>query len=192
MGQLASLLDGAVSNIWGTLAAAGIAALLAGSATAYVVHRMDEGAIAAIKLADQKAQTQAIQDADAIRQSQDQANLDAALAEAKAQQAIVSHTHTVTREVTIHVPQTQSCIPYGLVRVLDDAATGSDTADAATAAGQSDDACTGISWRAFAGDLTGDYGIGRANAEQLNALEANVTALVAAANVKPGNDGDTK
>ena len=181
-----------VTGLCGYAAAACIAALLAGSATGYVVHRMDETTIAAIRLADQKAQTQAIQDADAIRQSQDQANLDAALAEAKAQQAIATTTRTVTREITIHVPQTQPCIPYGLVRVLDDAATGGDTANAATAAGQSDDACTGISWRALAGELTGDYGIGRANAEQLNALEADVTALVAAANAKPGNDGDEK
>jgi hypothetical protein len=192
MGSLISLITGALSGVWGTLAAGAIAAILAGSTAGYVVHRMDEATIAAIKLADQKAQTQAIQDADAIRQTQDQANLDAALAEARAQQAIVTKTRTVTREIAIHVPQTQPCIPYGLVRVLDDAARGSNTANTATAAGQSDDACTGISWRAFAGDLSDDYGIGRANAEQLNALEADVTALVAAANAKPGADEDGK
>jgi uncharacterized protein GlcG (DUF336 family) len=192
MMQLLSRLAGAFSGAWVTFAAAGIAALLAGSTMGYAVHRMDEATIASIKLADQKAQTQAIKDAAAIRQSQDQANLDAALAEAKAQQAIATRTRTVTREITIHVPQTQPCIPYGLVRVLDDAATGSDTANAATAAGQSDDACTGISWRAFASDLSDDYATGRANAEQLNALQADVTALVAAASATPGGEDQDK
>ncbi len=183
---------GALGWVWGYLVAGAVAALLAGSATGYVVHRMDEATVTAFRLADQQAQTRAIKDAEAIRQSQDQANLDAALAEAKAQQAIATDTRTVTREITIHVPQTQPCIPYGLVRVLDDAATGNDTANAPITAGQSDDACTGISWRAFAGDLADDYASGRANAEQLNALEADVTRLVAAANAKPGNDGDEK
>lgn len=192
MGSLISLITGALGGVWGTLAAAGVAALLAGAGTFYVTHRMDEGTIAAIELADQQAQTKAVEDAAKLRQSQDKVNLDAALAEAKAQQIIVTHTQTVTREIPIHVPQTQPCIPYGLVRVLDDAATGSDTADAAAAAGQSDDACAGISWRAFAGDLADDYASGRANAQQLNALEADVTQLAAAANAKPADDGDGK
>ena len=74
--------------------------------------------------------------------------------------------------------------------MLDDAATGSDTANAATAAGQSDDACAPLSWRAFAGDLSDDYATARANAEQLNALQADIAALVAAANAAPIHDGD--
>ena len=182
---MASFLSTLLGNVWSMLIAACIAALLAGAGTFYVVHRIDQGAIAALKLADQQAQAKALKDADAIRQSQDQANLSAALAEARAQQTIVTHTQIVSREIPAHVPQTQPCIPYGLVRVLDDAATGSDTADAAIAPGQSDDACTGISWRAFAQDVTDDYASGRANAEQLTALQADVTQLVAAANAKP-------
>ena len=185
MDSIAALMTGA----WGYLAAASFVALLAGSATGYAVHRMDESTITALKLADQQAETKAIKAADAIRQSQDLANLDAALAEAGAQAAITARAHIITREITIHVPQTQSCIPYGLVRLLDDAANGSDTAGAAIAAGQSDDACAPISWRAFAGELTDDYATGHANAEQLNALEANVTALVAAANAPPEGAG---
>jgi hypothetical protein len=179
---------GAFSGAWGYLAAASVAALIAGSGVGHVVHRMDEGTIAAIKLADQKTQSQAIAAAAAIRGSQDQANLDAALAEAKAQAAITARTQIVTREITIHVPEIQPCIPYGLVRLLDAAARGSDPADAPIAPGQSDDSCAPISWRAFAQDLASDYGIGRANAEQLNALEADIRALVAAANEKPGDD----
>jgi hypothetical protein len=185
MNNAVSLITGALFGAWGYLAAACLAALLAGSATGYVVHRLDEGAIAAIKLAGQAAQTRAIKDEAAIRQSQDQANLNAALAEANAQAAIAARAHIITKEITIHVPQAQSCIPYGLVRLLDDAATGSDTAGTPIAAGQSDDACAPISWRAFAADLASDYADGRANAEQLNALEADVAALVAAANAPP-------
>jgi hypothetical protein len=185
MNAIISLVTGALGGAWGYFAAASIAALLAGTATGYVVHRMDQGTIAVLKLADQRAQVKASEQAAAIRQSQDQANLNAALAEAKAQAAIAAHAHIITREITIHVPETVPCIPYGLVRLLNDAASGSDPAHAATAASQPDDACAPISWRAFAGELADDYTTGRANAEQLNALEADVTALVAAANAAP-------
>ena len=192
MTQLLLRLVGAFSGAWGSLAAACIAALLAGSATGYVVHRMDGATIAAIKLADQQARTAAIHDAANIQQSQDSVNLNAAVAEATAQQKIVTQTVTVTKEIAQHVPLATPCIPFGLVRVLDDAATGSDTADLPASPGQSDDACAPISWRAFASELTDDYGNGRANAQQLNALEADVTALAAAANATPGDDGDAK
>lgn len=192
MGSIVSLVTGARSGAWSYLAAACIAALLAGSATGYVVHRMDGAAIAAMKLADQQARTAAIRDAAQVQQSQDSVNLSAAVAEATAQQKIVTETVTVTKEITTHVPLATPCIPFGLVRVLDDAASGSDTADTPAPPGQSDDACAPLSWRAFAGELSDDYGIGRANAQQLNALEADVTALVAAANARSGDDADGK
>lgn len=187
---MVSIVPNLFSGIWSYLAAACVGALIAGSGAGYVVHRIDQGAIAALKLADQQAQTQALRQAGAIRRSEDQANLDAALAEAKAQAAIVTRTHTITREIPVHVPEARPCIPYGLVRLLDDAARGGDTAGAPAPAGQPDDSCAPLSWRAFAGELADDYASGRANAEQLNALEADVRALVAAANAPPARHED--
>lgn len=185
-----SILSGLFAGIRGYAAAGVIGAGAAGYLGYDITHKIDAAATLAIKLADAKAQSRAIKDEAAIQESQDRVNLGAALSEARAQQKIVTVTHTITREIPVHVPETRPCIPYGLVRLLDDAATGSDTADAPSPAGQSDDACASISWRDFAGDLTDDYAIGRSNAEQLNALEADVRGLVAAANAKPPNGDD--
>jgi hypothetical protein len=191
MTQLLSRLVGALSSLWGYAALSLLAATLASVTTGFVIHRMDNAAIAAVKLKDQRAQTEAIKQAARVQQSQDQVNLNAALAEAEAQQKIVTVTHTIVREIPAHVSEALPCIPYGLVRLLDDAATGGDTANVPAPAGQSDEACAPLSWRAFADELIDDYGIGRSNAEQLNALEADVQALVAAANTKSA-EGDEK
>ena len=192
MTQLLLRLAGAFSGVWGYAAAAALSAIVAGSATGWTVHRIDQAAYVTLQLADAEAKDDAMAALARTDQREARANLDAAVSEAAAQQKIVTETVTVSKEIPIHVPQSVPCISYGLVRVLDDAATGSDTANAPAPAGQSDDACAPLSWRAFASELAGDYATGRANAEQLNALEADVTALAAAADAKPGSDGEEK
>jgi NAD(P)H-hydrate repair Nnr-like enzyme with NAD(P)H-hydrate dehydratase domain len=59
------------------------------------------------------------------------------------------------------------------VRVLNHAASG-DSAALALAPGKLDDACAGVTWRAFAGDITDDYATARLNATQLNDLIQSV------------------
>ncbi|MGH6829067.1 MAG: hypothetical protein ACREFW_09180 [Rhizomicrobium sp.] len=177
MTNLLALASGALGGAWGYLAAAGMAAILAASGTGYVVHRMDEATIAQMKLADSEASLTASEAAAGVQKAADGIDLDAAMAEAKAQEKIVRQTVTVTREITVHVPDVRACIPYGLVRVLDAAATGADPASLGVAAGEPDDTCAPLSWRDLAASLADDYGIGRRNAEQLNALEANITSL---------------
>jgi len=182
MGSIISLFTSALGGVWGYIAALAIGAALAGSGVGYVVHRMDEATIAKIELAGSLAAVKAEKAFAAAQKSEDDVNLAAAVAEAQAQQKIVTQTVTVKQEITKHVTDTVPCVPYGAIRLLNDAATGSDTADAATPPAQSDGACAPVSWRDFVSDIISDYGIGRQNAEQLNALEANVTDLVKAAN----------
>ena len=182
MGSIISLVTGTLGGIWGYIAAAVFAAALSGVGVGWTVHKVDVATIASMRLADANAAKAAIVAEAKTQKAQDDVDLSSAVAEAKAQQQIVTQTVTVSKEITKHVTDTVPCIPFGLVRVLNDAATGSDTANAPAAAGQSDDACSGISWRSFANDITDDYGAGRENAEQLNALEANVIELVQAAN----------
>lgn len=108
-----------------------------------------------------------------------------AVAEAAAQQKIVVHTKKVYEEVPIYVTPAQDargCVTYGLVRVLDAAVTGRDPADLKLPAGKSDDACAPVAASDLARSVAGNYGTARQNAEQLDALIADITARVNLAN----------
>ncbi len=163
------------------LAIKALAALVAAAAIFasgfYVAHRMDASTLATLKLGYAQAQDKAVTDAAAIQARQDASAESDALAEAQAQQKIVVRTITLKEKVPVYVQDNAHCITFGLVRVLNAAAFGRDPAAQPPAAGQPDDACAPVSWRTFAADLADDYGTGRANAEQLNALEASVRTL---------------
>lgn len=157
----------------------GAIALLA--AGAYGGYRFEEGKLSDLKAQYAQAETKAVQEAKTI-QSKEDANAEAQeLAEAQAQQKIVTQTITVTKEVPHYVPVIHACVPVGLVRVLNAASGVADSPDA-VATGQPNDACTSLSWDQVAGDIADDYGTARANAEQLNALEASVRQLNGDAN----------
>lgn len=165
------------SGIGGYVASALAAAALA----AFLTHKIDDDALKAVQLADQKAAVQAVQAAGAAQKRQDDVALNAAVAEAKAQQKIITQVQTITKEITVHVPDTRVCIPIGLVRVLN-AAAANNPDTSGIAPGQLDDACSTVTWRSLAGDIVDDYGTAHKNAEQLNALEGTIRDMVAAAN----------
>ena len=104
---------------------------------------------------------------------------------------VVTVTKTITKEIPAHVPPDSACHTptYGLVRVLNAAATGASLGDQPAPAGQSDDACAPISWDQFAEALANDYGIGRQNNEQMNALQASVRAIHNSAAESGANGG---
>ena len=66
--------------------------------------------------------------------------------------------------------------------MLNAAAEGRDPADYQLPAAVSDESCTALTNADVAASVVGNYGIARQNAEQLNALEADIAARVAAAN----------
>lgn len=151
-----------------------------GASGAWVMHKVDSAAYAALVEANTKAQLAAVQRAKDMQAETDKIALDAAVAEAKAQQQIVVQHDVITQEITKYVPVKVPCLTYGIVRLLSAASVGADPANVARAAGQSDDACSPVSARALAANVIENYSIALQNAEQLDALEAWVTQTVGA------------
>lgn len=160
-----------------------IAALLAAAGSAsWATYKIEEGRIAKIEVAYDKAQIAAIQEAKDKQASADKVVLDGALKEAAEHVQIVTQTEVITREVIKHVKDTSTCVTYGLVRVLDAATRGDDPGDLALPAGKSDDTCAPVTATALARSVAANYGIARDNAKQLNNLQDTVRQLIAGAN----------
>jgi hypothetical protein len=176
--QLWAVIAGGNPGSWAILALIALGALGAATASgAYVTHKMDSADYKALQLADATAQTAAVQKAKDLQARQDKTAMNGAVAEAYAQGKLDGARQSIPTEVVKHVKDTVPCISYGLVRVLNGYAEGHGAADESIASGQPDDACAPVSWRAFASDISDDYVTGLKNAEQLNALIANVRQL---------------
>lgn len=124
------------------------------------------------RAANAQALAKAAAQAAAEQKSLDDAALDDASREAAAQSARVAQLSR-NLEAARHAPVktiTRSCVPLGLVRVLDGAAFGRDPASLALPAGKSLDACASLGWRDLVGVIVGNYGTARDNAGQLDAL----------------------
>lgn len=173
---LLGLVTSAAGGLQGYLIAAGIAGILAASATGYVVHRMDEATIQGIKLADAVADQKAISAAAVHQQMLDTATQGAAVAEARAQSYLAQTTYNLKLEIPRYVTPAQDAsmcgLTVGFARVMRAAAAGIDPAALNLPPGQSDDACADSTPSEVAGWFADYAGVARANAEQLNAVIA--------------------
>lgn len=161
------------------LLAAGIAV-----GSAVVTHKVDQAALLKVEAGYKDAQIAAVAQAKAAQAAEDKVSLDAAVAEATAQQRVVTVTQTITKEVPSHVPLTSKCaITVGFVRVLNGIVLGTGTADLSYAAGQPDGACAALDARGLAEYLASTLGSALSNAEQLTALQKWVTNTIAASKV---------
>jgi hypothetical protein len=168
------------------LIGAGLLALLLVVGTAVITHKVDSAALLQQQKDWQMAQTKAVEEAKALQAAQDKVSLDAAVAEAAAQQKIVTVTNTITREVPSHVQATaHGCITVGFVRVLNGAILGNGTADLSYAAGQPDDACADTDPRTLALNIVANYAAAAGNAEQLGGLQDWVNKIIAASKKAP-------
>lgn len=148
----------------------GAAALTIGSAV--ITHKVDQANLMKIEAGYKDAQLKAVEQAKAIQAAEDKVSLEAAVAEAAAQQQIVTVTQTLVKEVPIHVPFSSKCpVTVGFVRLLNAAVRGQPTADLSFAAGKPDDACAPIDARTLAGSILVNYAASTANSEQLGALQ---------------------
>lgn len=161
--------------------------LMVAALAAFVMHRIDSGTISDLKLSIAQGNLERTEAANAALQHDAKIISMAAVGEATAQQQIVTQTLTTANEVTHYVKDTSTCITWGLVRVLDAAATGVGPADLPLPAGQSDDACAPIGAAALAGSVVRNYGAARQNAEQLNRLIGTVTQLAPVAGKEPAH-----
>lgn len=114
-----------------------------------------------------------------------------AIHEAAAQDAEKEKTRVIVQKVPHYlvrsVPVGTPCVPWGLVRLHDAAALGLDPDKVVAPAGQPDDECSGVSPADLASRIAANYGIARQNAEQLNALEADIRQRIDAANGQEDN-----
>jgi len=190
---MGKLLGSLLGGVWGYVAAAGLAAIVAGGAAVWTTHAVDKGVylpqVAAKQkqfddfvLASVEAEKAAVSAALAAQKKQADLAQQQAVVAAQARQKEEDARHKIYTEVDHYVSDSSTCITFGLVRVLNAAAAGvHDPSSLGIAPGQPDDACAGVAWRPFARDIADDYATARENADQLNRLEASVLELHAAA-----------
>lgn len=172
MGMLTNLLGG----IWGYVAAAALSAALAGYGGYRVTAWAKDETISAMKLAEQKAVTDAWQRAWSEKAARDKIVHDADVAGAAQQQKIV----TVTKEIVRHVPvvitprEDRRCmLPLGFVRLLDAAGLGVAPAELPGRSAEPDSADSGIPLSQATALLAEDLGDARVLRERLkNAADA--------------------
>lgn len=95
------------------------------------------------------------------------------------QTKIVTEVKTIQQKVPVYVHDqipVPGCVSYGLVRVLDAAALGKQPEDLPLPAGVTDDTCSPLRPSDLARGVAENLGIGRQNAAQLDALQADVKA----------------
>lgn len=160
------------------------AILIAFASGGYTIHKFDVAKLEKVELQYAQAEAKAVQQAKDIQAAQDKVTTDAAVAEAAAQQKIVTNTVTVTQEVTHYVKDTSTCITFGLLRLFDATVLGIDPAKLSIPAGKSNDACAPVTASALAKSVVGNYGAALANAEQLNELQRWVNLEIAAGKLK--------
>jgi len=170
---VASFLNG----LWGYVLL-GVSCAAAGG---YATYHFEESKVLAVQLADAKDYAAALDLQNKAVKSADAESLKAAVAEAAAQQKIVTVHQVITEKVPVYVhDKALPCIPFGLVRVLDASVlqTGPDALP--LPAGQSDDACAPVDANALAQAILANYSAAEGNAEQLTAVQGWITAQKAA------------
>ena len=162
-----------------------IAAVLLGG-VAYVKHEWDAGQAARHQVAARAAQDRAVAASEKIVVSS------AAAQEKTAQAALAAQTVVIVKRIPVYVSTKAppaghpavGCITYGLLRLHDAAVLGV-SPDDLPAAGQLDDACSPVAPSDFASTIARNYAAARANAEQLDALEADIREQAHAAGGPP-------
>lgn len=168
-------------------------ALGIGSVVVFIGFAVHEWKLAVADSAVAKVEVRAIQQARHVEVASAQLSTRNSTGEANAQAQIAATGRVIHDKVYIHVKDRlppSGCITYGFLRHLDAAGLGLDPSDVGVPAGQPDDACAPLSPRdaaALIGDRLTDA---RANAEQLNALIADIKARIDIANGKPQDATD--
>jgi hypothetical protein len=149
----------------------------AAAASWWVTREVYVGRIAGLQRDYANAQAAAVEAAADQQERAHAVALAAALADAAAQERIVTRTLTITKEVPRYVKDTAGCITLGLVRVLDAAVHGRDLAELSLAPGEFDETCATVAATALAESIVRNYGICHANAQQLSGLQAWVRSV---------------
>lgn len=177
MGKLFEIVAGAKAY----LIIAAICLALGASAGAAGAWKIQDGNIASIQLAQEKAQGKAV--ADAIKKERAAAKISAeAGRKAEDHQVKIRNvTRTIIREVPRYVSveaDARCVLPVGFLRVHDAATSGSPVSETLDPAGRPDDAPAGVDCSAAAAVIAENYGAYRSVAQQLIDLQDLVEAQV--------------
>ena len=153
-------------------------AIVAGAAAIggfMLAHKLDAAAYTKLELSYAQAQATAVATAAAEQKRLDDIATQAAQLEAANQSRLAANAQAALTEVQNHVKTVYvSCLPLGFVRVLDAAALGVTAASLPHAAGNTDATCSKVDPVALARSIVQNYFTANSNAEQLNALIANL------------------
>lgn len=159
-----------------------IAAIVGASGAAWATHHWDGLAYERLKNSQQAAVIVAQQQAIALRAAQDKKSHDVDVANATAQQKIVTRTVEIVRKVPVYVsPETDKHfpLPCGFVRLHDAAALGTEPDAIPNPAGKSDDSACEVTASQAASIIAENYGTANATAQRLKSLEDWVEAMEA-------------
>lgn len=152
-----------------------VAAVSAGSAT-YVTREVYHGDIAELQLAHAQDRHQAFMEGRARQMKSEAITRDVSANFHTSNVRIIRQTQTIVKEIPTYVQDDATCITWGLVRVHDAFALGTDPDKLDLPAGSSNDTCAGIGWRALSETIGGNYGKFHETADQLTHLQAWVDA----------------
>lgn len=181
-----------LSTLWIKVILIGVmvAAIAAGGAA--VIHAFDQVKADKVTIAASHAQTAASEGARKTETAQADLSDETSTKEVTAQAHLAATAAVIKQKVRTHVhepPPADSphpgCVTYGLVRQHDAAALGVDPDTLALPAGTSDDACSPVTNADLADAIADNYAAARANAEQLEALEADAAKRAALLNSDP-------
>jgi multidrug efflux pump subunit AcrA (membrane-fusion protein) len=139
---------------------------------AFEQHKIDADSLDKLKASYAQAEQIATAQAAATQKQIDDQAASAVQAEQAAQTDLSSSLQKELANAPIIHTVAANCVPYGLVRVLDAAASGRLSTSLALPAGKSDDACSSVTWAALERSVVSNYYTALANNEQLNALIA--------------------
>jgi hypothetical protein len=153
-----------------------------------VVHTIQVNAVQKLVAQNAVASSAAVAQAAVVEAKQADVNAHSADVSAVHQTTLARQAAVVKAKVHKHVheprpaspgaPPAPGCITYGLVRQHDAAALGVDPDTLPLPSGATDDACSPVKNADLADAIGDNYAAARANAQELNDLQANVTAQV--------------
>jgi hypothetical protein len=176
------------TGIYGYLIAAGVAAVISASTAVWLTHAVMAHKYDQLVIADKQAVIVAQETVAKRISAQDKASAQVSLTDAVAQQRLSDARANIQRKVSVHVTHVQdthTCVPYGVVRVLDASVLGVGPDTLQLAPGKSDDACAPVTASDLARSVADNYAVAAQNAAQLDDLEAAIKAINLAANGEP-------
>jgi hypothetical protein len=153
-----------------------VSLLVGGVGSGLVVHKIDEAKYAQLEAKYAKAESEALKQAEALRQQYEQKRVDEAVAWESQKQGLMQQSRAANQKVERYVKNSAgSCITYGALRLLDgEGILGSGAERLPLPSGKSDDSCAPITAVVFHRTLVNDLASCRQNSAQLNALIASV------------------